>query len=191
MKKAALSLFSIMLLVGSCAKTDHTVESETAETFENSVSDSFIIIEDSTQVNIPEKTETDNNSENNGQPFIPAGPTTGIITTEQYIYSDYPADNLPMEKLTRTIMNENQVVYVKIQNSKKGETFRVEVSHSNPDGNIAIPHVYGPGLQDGPFGREVNYTVPKDGDYTFTFTRNNRAEGSQLGDISISVIKNN
>lgn len=172
-------------------------KSETTGTTHSEIRDSVtdVNIDDNTDSTVLEEvTPQANSAENTPQtpaaiPPIPAGPTDSVITTDEVIYSDYPADNLPMEKLSRNITNENQVVYVKIQQAKKGDTFNIKVEHEKPDGNIAIPHVYGPGVQDGPFGRETVYTAPKDGDYTFAFTKNKRAEGNQSGKILITLTK--
>lgn len=137
----------------------------------------------------PNQEHTGNQNMDTAPSDIPKGPTDGVVTIDKYIYSDYPSDNLPMEKLERMITNENQVVYVKIRNAKAGETISVKAEHENPDGNIAVNHVYGPGTQDGPFGREATYKIPKNGDYTFAISKNNRAEGSTKGKVLVSVVK--
>lgn len=193
MKKSFLPLLSTVLLLTACKKSETVQNGNVSES--NQVENT----------KIPDSAETDNSavipenqvpaepqpvSDETALPDIPKGPTDGVVTTEKYIYSDYPSDNLPMEKLERTVTNENQVVYVKIQNAKAGEVFHVKVEHEKPDGNIAVNHVYGPGMQDGPFGREANYKIPKDGDYTFAINKNNRAEGSQKGKILITFTKN-
>ena len=190
MKKSVIVLFSMFLVLGSCMKTEKTTENSNQKK-ENPIEDSITVSESSKEVSMPDNPEsnTGNSYQDPDQPEIPTGSTDGVITTEKYIYSDYPSDNLPMEKLKRTITNENQVVYIKIQNAKSGELYNVKVEHMNPEGNIAIRNIYGPELQDGPFGNEVNYRIPKDGNYTFGIKKNNRAEGSQKGEILITLIK--
>lgn len=196
MKKTAIPVLSILLLMGSCTKTEKTAQTNDETSVEAPAADTAVIPEtNETGENSGDRQTKETNddeeipSNNSTQPDIPKGPTDGVVTTENYIYSDYPSDNLPMEKLTRTITNENQVVYVKIQDAKQGETFNINVEHKKPDGNIAITHIYGPGIQEGPFGRATTYTIPKNGDYTFAFTKNSRAAGSQLGDILITLVK--
>ncbi len=195
MKKILLPTIAAAILSASCTKTENTQTSTNdvlaegaAETKPEAADTSRVPKEPVTGQPGPETAEH-NNDVDTAPPGIPKGPTDGVVTTEGFIYSDYPSDNLPMEKLTRTITSEDQVVYVKVQNAKKGEILNVKVEHEKADGNIYIPHVYGPGVQDGPFGQSASYTVPKDGDYTFAFNKNKRAEGSQLGNILITLTK--
>ncbi len=109
---------------------------------------------------------------------------------EHIIYSDYPADMLPMEKLERTFSNENQEIHIKVQHAHVGDNLFVEIEHSEPNGNVQINKIIRPnGSTDGPFGRELTYNVKEEGDYTFIFKKNTRASGSIKGDVLITLIK--
>ncbi len=185
MKNSLLLIFAASALLTGCTKKENT--SEIIKT-DNQIS-SDTVQEFPTAGSSGQETAQIHAATTDINPPIPDGPTDSVITTDEMIYSDYPADNLPMEKLSRTITNEEQVVYVKIQNAKTGQTFSVQVEHENPEGNIAVRHIYGPGMQEGPFGNTVDYKIPKDGDYTFAIKKNNRAEGRQSGNILITLTK--
>ena len=106
------------------------------------------------------------------------------------IYSDYPAHMLPMEKLERTFVREDQEIHIKIQNAQVGDNLFVKIESLDSNGNVILSKIIKPNNEtDGPFGHEVTYMVKEKGDHTFIFKKNTRASGSIVGDVLITLIK--
>ncbi|MGO4709076.1 hypothetical protein AB4Y90_08150 [Chryseobacterium sp. 2TAF14] len=170
MKKQAFIL--IPLLMFSCKKeaaatdkeTDSVIVSEQSVNASKPDSQNLKINEDTLKNNKVELTETKN------------GEIIKIVDGEK----------LPLlidEKFT----DKNQKLIIKIKNYEKTD-LKASVLPENNNMNIRFNQIKTPdGKFDGPFGKDISYKIPENGDVWLIIGKNLMAEGDLTGNFSVRI----
>lgn len=173
MKKSALIL--LPLIVFSCKKavpmsekkTDSVIVSEQSANTLPSDSQDLKINNDSLKT--IQKIDNDTDEIKNGQ-----------------IIKVVDGEKLPLlidEKFT----DKNQKLVLKIRNYKKS-SLKASILSQNNKMNIRFNQIKTPdGKFDGPFGRDLSYKIPKNGEVWLIIGKNLMAEGDIVGDFSVRI----
>ncbi|MFL9835082.1 hypothetical protein [Chryseobacterium terrae] len=172
MKKRAF--FLIPLLMFSCKK-------EGTET--NKKTDSVIISEQSENTSKPDsldmKINQDTLKKENNKVEV-------TETKNGEIIKIVDGEKLPVlidEKFT----DKNQKLIIKIKNYEKTD-LKASVLPENNNMNIRFNQIKTPdGKFDGPFGRDISYKIPKNGDVWLIIGKNLMAEGDLTGNFSVRI----
>ncbi|MFY1046816.1 hypothetical protein [Chryseobacterium sp. GP-SGM7] len=166
----------IPLLVISCKKEVPAIETKT---------DSIIVSEQSANTikvdsqNIKINQDSVKNSSIDGKDEV-----TGVKNGE--IIKVVDGENLPVS-IEEKFTDQNQKLVLKIKNYQKSD-LKAIVLPKNNNMNIRFNQIKTPdGKFDGPFGREISYKIPKNGEVWLIIGKNLMAEGDLTGDFSVKV----
>lgn len=171
MKKTAFLL--IPLLIVSCKKAV-PMKDKTADSIIVSEQSANTLPSDSQVLEIKKDTLKKINKEESSK--IENGQIIKVVDGEK----------LPLvidEKFT----DKNQKLILKIRNYKNSN-LKASVTPQNNNMNIRFNQIRTPdGKFDGPFGREISYKIPKQGEVWLILGKNLMAEGDLIGEFSVRL----
>ncbi|CAA7195676.1 hypothetical protein CHRY9293_01848 [Chryseobacterium potabilaquae] len=174
------SLLLIPLLVIACKK-----ESKMPET---PAQDSVATMEQMAKPNADSMASQKKDSMVNNSPVTKEVLSKGVMRSEKdgQITRTVDAAQLPFtfgEEFTK----DNQGLVLKITNFNKPEV-KAKISTNEKDFNIRFNQIkLANGDTDGPFGKDISYTIPQKGEISLIIGKSNMASGTTKGKFTVSV----